>query len=122
MRRRRLEGLQWFGLLAGGLAWAVHLVFGYFIAEGHCEAASWRSGWSQSVVALTVVAALVAIAAGVASATVFLELRGVSTDSAGPPGRQHLFAVGGMVANALFLVAILLSGITVVATNGCRPA
>ncbi|HEX4520536.1 MAG TPA: hypothetical protein VH063_13230 [Gaiellaceae bacterium] len=122
MRERRLERLQWFGLLAGGLAWAFHLVFGYFFAEGHCEVSSWRSDWSQAVVALTVAAALVAILAAAASATVFLALRRVSTDSAGPPGRRHLFAIGGMVANVLFLVAILLSGITVVATNGCRPA
>jgi hypothetical protein len=118
----RLNALQWFGLLAAPLAWASQLVAGYYSAEAHCEAAQWHSGWSATILGVTGAAALVAVAGEVAATTVFLRLRRVSTDSAGPPGRQHLFAVGGMVGNVLFFVAILLGGITVAAVNGCRPA
>ncbi|HEY4347518.1 MAG TPA: hypothetical protein VGM80_08005 [Gaiellaceae bacterium] len=122
MSRARIEMLQWFGLLAAPLAWISQLVLGSFFAEAHCEASQWGTGWSPAVVGLTAAAALVAIAAEAAAARVFVELRTVDEDSPGPSGRRRFFAVGGLVGNALFLVAILTSGITVVAVNGCRPA
>ena len=122
MSEARLDGLQWFGLFAAPLAWATQLVLGSFLSEAHCEASRWSSGWSSTEIALTAAAAAVAIAAEAAAATVYFELRRTPEDAPGPPGRQHLFAVGGLVGNVLFLVAILLSGLTVVSTTACRPA
>jgi hypothetical protein len=122
MRRAHLDGLQWFGLLAAPLAWATQLVLGTYLAEAHCEVSHWGNGWSKAELALTAGAAAVVLAAEAAAATVYLELRRTHADAPGPPGRQHLFAVGGLVGNVLFLVAILLSGLTVVSTTACRPA
>ncbi|HWE82759.1 MAG TPA: hypothetical protein VG265_14005 [Gaiellaceae bacterium] len=122
MSSSRINALQWFGLMAAPLAWATQLVAGYYSAEAHCEATQWQSGWSPTLLGMTGGAALVAVAGEIAATAVFLRLRRVSNDSAGPPGRQHLFAVGAMVGNVLFFVAILLGGVTAVALNGCRPA
>ena len=40
---RRLELLQWFGLLAAPLAWAVQLVVGFGVAEASCARAGGRA-------------------------------------------------------------------------------
>jgi hypothetical protein len=122
MSRTRLELLQWFGLLAAPAAWALHLVLGLYFAEAHCEASHWRVGWLSAQVALTFVAVFVALVAEVAALLVYRELRDVAGDAPGPSGRQRLFAVGGLVGNVLFLVAILLTGFAVVATRGCAQA
>lgn len=122
MTAQRLNTLQWFGLLAAPLAWAAQLVSGYFLAEAHCEASHWANGWSSTETAVTVVAAIVAVLAETAAAKVYLSLRRVDGDAAGPPGRQQFFAIGGLVGNVLFFTAILLSGVTVVSTQACRPA
>lgn len=122
MSRTRLELLQWFGLVAAPGAWAVHLVLGLYLAQARCEATHWSSGWSPAQITLTSAAALVALLAEAAALTVYLELRRTSGDAPGPPGRQYFFAVGGLVGNVLFLVAILMTGITVVATQACRQA
>ncbi len=119
---RGLNVFQWFGLLGAPAAWAIHLVTGYFLAEAHCERAHWATGWSPSETVLTLAAGAVAVAAEAAAAIVFLRLRQIHEDAPGPPGRQRFFAVAGLVGNILFLVAILLSGITVVATQACRQA
>ena len=122
MSARRLELLQWFGLLAAPCAWAIHLVVGLYLAEAHCEATHWDAGWAPTQIALTSAAALVALLAEAAALSVYRDLRRTGVDAAGPRGRQHFFAVGGLVGNILFFVAILLTGITVVATQSCREA
>jgi hypothetical protein len=122
MSRLRLELLQWFGLLAAPLAWAVHLTVGYYLELAHCESRHWVSGWSTAQIALTSGAALVAVLAELAATRVYLELRQLGNDDPGPRGRQHFFAIGGMVGNMLFLVAILLTGVTLVSTAACRQS
>jgi Mn2+/Fe2+ NRAMP family transporter len=118
----RLELLQWFGFLAAPLAWAGQLVLGYFFAEAHCEATRWASGWSSTEIGLTAGAAAVAVAAELAAAAAWLELRRVHEDAPGRRGRQHLLLAGALVANVLFLIAILMSGVGTVGGEGCRPA
>ena len=122
MTARRLEVLQWFGLLAAPCAWATHLVVGLYLAEAHCEAARWKTGWAPAQIGLTSAAALVALVAEGAALTVYRELRRTDTDAPGSPGRRHFFAIGGLVGNVLFLVAILLTGVTIVTTQACRQS
>lgn len=122
MTGTRLNALQWFGLLGAPFAWAIQLVIGYFLAEAHCETTHWTSGWSASEVAITATAAAVAVLAEAAAVSVFVSLRSIHEDAPGRDGRQRFFAVGGLVGNVLFFTAILLSGITAAATQGCRPA
>jgi hypothetical protein len=122
MSRARLELLQWFGLVAAPAAWAVHLVVGFYLAEAHCEATRWDDGWLSTQVALTAVTVVVALLAEAAAIAVYRDLRRVDGDAPGPSGRQRFFAIGGLVGNVLFLVAIFLTGIAVAATQGCRQA
>lgn len=122
MTRSRLDAMQWFGFLAAPVAWAVQLVVASYLAEAHCEAARLGTGWSPAEIAVTSSAAAVALVAEAAALTVFVEVRRVSRDAPGPSGRQRLLAYGALVGNVLFLVAILLGGVAVVATKACRPA
>lgn len=122
MTPRQLDAMQWFGFLAAPFAWATQLVLGYYVADAHCEAARLTSGWSPAELTLTATAALIALAAEAAAVAVFLEVGRVNRDAPGPPGRQRLLAFGALVGNVLFLVAILLGGVAVVATRACRPA
>lgn len=122
MSGRRLETMQWFGFLGAPLAWAASITLGYFLAETHCEAAHWSTGWSPVEIVVTAGAAAIAAAAEAAAATVFFELRRIDRDAPGPAGRRYFLAAGALVGNVLFFVAILLGGITVVATQACRPA
>jgi hypothetical protein len=120
--RVRLELLQRYGLLAAPLAWAGQLVSGYYFAQAHCAPIRWTVGWVPSEIGITLAAAIVAVLAEASAIRVFVDLRRVSPDAAGPDGRRRFFAVAGMVGNVLFLVAILLSGIAVAATHACRQS
>lgn len=122
MSRARLELLQWSGLLAAPAAWMTQYVIGFFLAQGRCEATHWSSGWAPAQVAITTLAAVVAVLGEAAAFAVYRELGTVDDDDAGPLGRQHFFAIGGLVGNVLFFVAIVMTGATVVATQACRPA
>jgi hypothetical protein len=124
MTRTRLELLQWFGLLAGGAAWAVHLVFGYGMTLVDCSAGSRAWGVSRGVyeLPLTVGALAVAVLAETAAAVVYRQVRQVHYDAPGPRGRLHFFAVAALVGNVLFATAIVLEGIGVFAGAACRQS
>lgn len=121
MSAARREVLQWFGLLAAPCAWMAQLACGYSVTQASCSV-----GGSSSIarvpieIGLTVAAAAVAIVAEAAALFVYRDLRHVTTNGDAPPGRQRFFAVGGLAGNALFFVAILLSGIGVLAQAACR--
>ena len=122
MSRLRLELLQWFGLLAAPLAWATHLVLGYYLLLAHCATKGWHEGWSPTQIALTATAAAIALLAEAAASTVYVELARVGRDAPGPRGRQRFFAIGGMVGDLLFLVAILVTGLSLVTAQACRQS
>jgi hypothetical protein len=116
----RREFLQWVGLVAGPCAWMVQLAGGYTVTQASCSA-----GGSPTIarvpieIGLTAAAAAVAIVAEAAAFLVYRDLQRVTTNGVAPPGRQRFFAVGGLAGNALFLVAILLGGIGVLAQTAC---
>jgi hypothetical protein len=122
MSGRRLELLQWFGLLAGPAAWATHLVLGFEVTEAACTSGVGPFGTAAWLTAATAVAAIVVLLAEGAAVTVFRELVGVDKDAPGPNGRRRFLVVGAMVANALFFVAVVLAGVATVAQPGCRGA
>jgi len=122
MNGRRLELLQWFGLLGGPAAWAAHLVFGYALTNASCTQGLGPFNSSATMTVATVVAVAVVVLAEGAAVAVYRELAGVDEDAPGPDGRRRFLAVGAMVANVLLLVAVLLAGIATVAQPGCRPA
>src|SRR5205085_7610075 len=85
---KRLELLQWFGLLAAPLAWTVQLVAGFGVADANCARAG--SHWGIPVetweIVLTAVAATVAVGAQASAVALYRELRDVHDDAPGPRG------------------------------------
>jgi hypothetical protein len=116
------ELLQWFGLFGGGIAWAVHLGLGFFVAQARCGAGSVHWGVDNTtwqVVLMIAAAAVVALA----EAACILTILGTSDstyEDVPPYGRRRFFALGAAAGNVLFLVAILLEGIGSIAHDPCR--
>ena len=115
------EFLQWFGLLAAALAWTAQLVIGFGVAVANCSAGSarWGIGVRTWEIALTAAGGGVALLAGAAAVTLFLETRG--TDEYDPPpwGRRHFLAMAAVLGNFLFFVAILLNGVGTLTHASC---
>lgn len=122
MRRRRLELLQWIGLLAGGLVWAAQHVIGYGVTEAACGVGAARYGISNDVwqASLMAVAAVVILGAEAAAVSVFFATRPSSYESAPLPGRIRFFAIAAMAANAIFLFIVLLDGFAAIFSVECR--
>jgi hypothetical protein len=121
---RRLEVLQWLGLLAGGALWATAHVVGFGVSEAHCSAGG--SGWGihfdlwESVV--TAIAGVLVLGAGLASAAVLVATRGLSYEEGPPEGRIRFFAIAALAANAIFLTAIVLYAVGTTVNIPCRQA
>ncbi|HEY5662062.1 MAG TPA: hypothetical protein VIR59_14860 [Gaiellaceae bacterium] len=124
MSRRRLEILQWTGLLAGGLVWAAQHVVGYGITEAACGAGSPQFGISNDVwqASLMAAAAVVILAAQAAAVTVLLATRSSSYETEPPPGRIRFFAIAAIVANTIFLMIVLLDGFASIFNVECRQS
>ena len=121
---RRLELLQWFGLLAAPLAWTVQLVVGFGVADASCARAG--SHWGIDVesweIAITAAAATVAVCAELSALTLYRELRDVEDDAAGPRGRLHFFSIASLIGNVLFMGLIALTAAGVLTHLECRQA
>jgi hypothetical protein len=120
--RRHAEFLQWFGLLGAGLVWTAQLVIGFGVALARCSTADKRWGidldtWQITLMAVGVPVAVLAEAAAI---SVFLGTRNLHHEDPPPSGRWHFFSSAAMLGNALFLVAILLSGIGAVYHTPCQ--
>jgi hypothetical protein len=111
--------LAWFGALAPPLAWATQLIVGYALEEAACGRPS-ANLWGASIDPLTaiviVVCGVVAILGGLASLTSFL--------SRGPDerGAIRFLAGAGLLGSLVFLLAIVLSGVALLALDGCSAA
>ncbi|HEX6664414.1 MAG TPA: hypothetical protein VF025_12120 [Gaiellaceae bacterium] len=115
--------LQWIGLFAAPLAWTVQLVAGFGYTVGACAGTrGWGGSLSTAEIAITVAAAAVALGGQAAAVLAWRATRGTS-DSGGPPaGRIHFFATAALLSNTIFLIVILLGGITAVHLSPCRQA
>jgi hypothetical protein len=122
MSLRRLEILQWFGLLAGALVWAAQHVVGYGITEAECGAGGVRWGIDNRVWegALLGAAAACVLLAELAAITVIMATRRTSYESPPPPGRIRFFAIAAAAANLIFLVVILMDGLASLVNVACR--
>jgi hypothetical protein len=124
MTIRRLELLQWFGFLFGGVTWFAVFVAGAGVGVAACNPASARWGIPYDPVQIGLLAfAVLAIASAEAAAVlVFRETRRAEDEDPPPAGRMRLFAIGAMVGNVLFLVIIVLSVVAAVVNRTCHQA
>jgi hypothetical protein len=122
MTLRRLEILQWTGLLLGALAFAGAHVVGYGITEAECNSGGLRWGVSNDaweLIALGVTAGLVLVS-GLAAATVVVRTRETSYESPPPPGRVRFLAIAALAANLIFLTIIVLDALGSIVNVACR--
>jgi hypothetical protein len=119
---RRLEILQWLGLLLGAAMWGAAHVVGYGITEADCSpgGAGWGIGIDLWEGVLTGVAGALVLCAGLAAGAVVLGTRGSSYEAEPPVGRLRFFAIAALVANALFLVMIALYAVGTIVNVPCR--
>jgi uncharacterized membrane protein len=124
MTLRRLSFLQWFGLLAGGVTWFSSFLAGVGTAMAVCNPAGARWGIPYDTVqaALAIAAALMVVAALVASITVFRATRNVGEQDPPPQGRLHFLATASLLGNCVFLLIILLSAIATIVDRTCHQA
>jgi hypothetical protein len=122
MSLRRLEILQWFGLLAGALVWTGQHVVGYGITEAECSRGGMHWGISNDVwqAALLGAAALLVVAAEAAAVAVVVRTRETSYESPPAPGRIRFFAIAAVAANLIFLTIMLLDGLAAIFDVACR--
>jgi hypothetical protein len=118
------EFLQWFGLLGAALAWTGQLIVGFGVADASCGSGGRGLGLDRNTweIVLIAVAGTLVLLAESAALLVLRETRGLEHGDPPPWGRRHFFALAAAVANALFLGAILLSGLAVLHLSSCRPA
>jgi len=121
---RRLEVLQWVGLLLGAATWAVAHLVGWGVTEANCSSAGPGFGihldlWEGVALGLAEVLVLGAAAASV----VVLRLTAGSSYEGEPlDGRIRFFAIAALLANVLFAVMIALYAAGSIANIACRQA
>ena len=122
MSLRKLEILQWVGLLGGALVWAAQHVVGYGITEAECGAGGLHWGIQNDVWqgALMAAAASFVVAAELAAITVIVATRRSSYESPPAPGRVRFFAIAAAAANVIFRMIILLDGFAAILNVTCR--
>lgn len=121
--RPRAETLQWIGLFAAPLAWTVQLVAGFGYTVGACGAVrDWGGSLATWEIAITAAAAAVALGGQWAAVLAWRATRGASDSDRPPAGRIHFFAAAALLSNTIFLIVILLGGITAVHLAPCRQA
>jgi hypothetical protein len=128
MRRWRpsfsAEFLQWYGLGGAALAWTAQHVIGYGTTVARCGAGGVRFGIDLHTWELATFATALALVVAAEAAAVLTVARtwGVEHDGPPPEGRRHFFALAAMVGNLLFLVIILLSGLSTISFDPCGQA
>lgn len=124
MSLRRLEILQWFGFVFGGVTWFTLFVAGAAASSAACNPAGRRWGIPYDAVQLAfLTAGLLALAAAEAAAVlVFRATRHAKDDDPPPQARQRFFAVGAIVGNLLFFVIVLLSETATIVSRACHQS
>lgn len=116
---RRLEALQWFGLVGGPIAWAVEHVLGVSFVLARCDPVIAPISVRAAVLAATGVAFAIVLAAEWAAWTAFSETRDVDWEGDPPRGRIHFLATAALAMEPIFLALVLLTGIGAAVHGGC---
>jgi hypothetical protein len=122
MTLQRLNALQWFGLLAGGLAFAAAHILGYGTTLAECNPGTANWGISHVVweVVLLGTAAALVVVAETASIAVLLGTRDTTYESEPPPSRIRFLAIAAAIANVLFFMVVILDLVSTISHTVCR--
>lgn len=109
----------WFGLLAPPLAWAAQLGTGYAFEEAGCgrpDAALFGAGLNGLTAIVVTLCGALAVAGGVASVTAWRAAK--PSDASG----SGVFLAGwGIAASFIFLLAIVLTDVSLIPLDACNP-
>jgi hypothetical protein len=120
--RARLEALQWFGLLAGPVAFAAAHVLGVELTLADCNPADLGIPLHPVQAAATAIAGLVVVLGEVAALLAYRGTREVGWEGDPPLGRIRFLATASLVIGPLFLTLVLLGGIGALSHPSCQPA
>ena len=111
--RSPVSPLLWYSVLGAPAAWAAQFGISYWVTEAKCSVAGTRWGISVDawVIALTVLAAAIALGAGYVAVALFRATESADIDADPPSGRTRFFAAVGLAIAPIFLAIILLNGI-----------
>jgi TRAP-type C4-dicarboxylate transport system permease small subunit len=117
----------WFGVFGGALAWALQLFGGYAVVGLACTAGSVLAerlspaGLDVALLLLTALAAAVTVSAGVVAYGAWRQAGTTEVPGEEAPARavQGLLALAGVLLSALFLLAILLQGVSPYFVRAC---
>ena len=111
--RSPVSPLLWYSVLGAPAAWATQFGISYWVTEAKCSVAGTRWGISVDawVIALTVLAAAIALGAGYVAVALFRATESADIDADPPSGRTRFFAAVGLAIAPIFLAIILLNGI-----------
>jgi hypothetical protein len=134
MRIERLAVLQWIGLLLGAVTWTLAHLIGIGVTQAECNAVGtelWHLSNPAWQAPIMITSAVLILAAEVCAVTVFAQTRGLDFgDGPAEPSekherrrtRIHFFSAAAMVANAIFLMIVLLDGAANLADIACRQS
>jgi hypothetical protein len=122
MSLRRLEILQWTGLLLGALAFTAAHVVGFGISQAECGAPGRHWGISNDVWvgAALAAAAFCIVLAELAAALVVARTGRESYESPPARGRIRFLAIAAVAANLIFLMIIVLDILGTLFNVSCR--
>lgn len=109
----------WFGVLAPPIAWAVQLVTAYAFEEAGCgrpDASLWGAGLGGLTGIVVVVCGALALVGGAASLKAWR-----TVEPEGGTGVSAFLAAWGITASLIFLLAIVLTGVSLFPLDACSP-
>jgi hypothetical protein len=120
MSIRRANIAVWFAVLGGAVAAAAQFVLGMQLGLARCEppATRFRVPLDAWAIALAAAAALVVVAAELASIAIFRATR----DGTGRAERIHFLAVVAMTINPLLFVLVAMDGVGVPVLTICQQS
>jgi hypothetical protein len=107
--------LEWFGILAGPLAWLTQFLTNYALVRRECM--------GHTKLALHIVSAVflaIVVLSGIVSAMYFLKTRQFSAASEQLAARRHFMAALGIFSALLFSVAIIAQAIPSFILDPCQ--
>ncbi len=116
--------LLWFAVGGAPAAWVVQFAIGYWIAQAQCSPTGneWGIPIATWAIVITVIAGLVAIAAGTTALGIYSAAEAEEDDDPPPSGRTRFLAIVGMAITPLFFAIIVMNGVGAATFHQCTQS